>query len=71
MTDPLMTDVGREIVTAVLTAILSLTSHRVLRIIKDVNAFFEKQRCHDERLAAIEHKLGLSCKDTCKEGDCK
>lgn len=70
MNDPLMTDIGKEIVVAVITSVVSIMGHRIMKIAKDINAFFEKQRCHDERLAALEAKLGLTCNDTCKEGEC-
>ena len=51
-----MADLAKELVVMGLTAILSWVGHFVARLAKDVNAFFARVRCLEERVSKLEKK---------------
>lgn len=53
---PWMIDLAKEVVVMVLTAGLSWVGHFVSGLAKDVNAFFQKVRCLEERVSRLENK---------------
>ena len=55
---------AREVVGFVLTAALTWVAHTVARLVRDLNASFEKIRCLEERVKKLE---GVSaCKESSK-----
>ena len=57
---PWLTDIGKEVIVALLTAGLSWIGHFVGRLGRDVNASFQKIRDLETRVKCLEH-------ETCEE----
>jgi len=53
---PWMTDIGKEVIVALLTAGLSWLGHFVARLTRDLNASFQKIRDLENRVKCLENE---------------